>query len=81
MSKLNKALDLLNEYYRIKDDLLDHTEEYHDAMLFDWMGYNESLSEDGVEDFDIDSLERVVKAHRGLLKAFKDIDEVGYTYC
>ena len=81
MSKLNKVLDLLNEYYKIKDDLLDHTDEYHDAMLFDWMGYNESLSEDGVEDFDIESLERVVKAHRGLLKAFKDIDEVVYTYC
>ena len=81
MSKLNKALDLLNEYYKIKDEMLDYTNEYHDAMLYDWMGYNESLSEDGVEDFDIDSLECVVIVHRGLLKALKDVDDVGYTYC
>lgn len=81
MSKLNKALDLLNEYYDIKDELLSYTEEYHDAMLFDWEGYNESLSEDGVEDFDTDSLERVVIAHRGLLKALKDVEWLGYTYC
>jgi len=81
MSKLNKVYGLLNEYFEIKDELLSYTEEYHDAMLFDWMGYTETLSEDGVEDFDIDSLERVVIAHRGLLKALKDISWVGYTYC
>ncbi len=81
MSKLNKVLDLLNEYYKIKDEMLDYTNKYHDAMLYDWMGYNESLSEDGVENFDINSLERVVIAHRGLLKALKDISWVGYTYC
>ena len=34
---------LLEEYFDLKDMLLDYTDEFHDAMFYDIQGYYEEI--------------------------------------
>lgn len=64
---------LLERYSKVKDDLLDFTEEHHDSMLFDIRGYWES--DLGVEE--LKELEDRVVNFEKLLECLKKIE---YTY-
>lgn len=66
--------ELLARYSKVKDDLLDFTEEHHDAMLFDIEGYEYTRNLDAEE---LQELEDRVKNFEQLLECLKKID---YTY-
>lgn len=66
--------ELLARYSKVKDDLLDFTEEHHDAMLFDIEGYYHTRNLDAEE---LQKLEDKVKNFEQLLECLKKID---YTY-
>ena len=80
MKKLQLKFDKLTvEYFELKDEILDYTDEYHDSMLYDIDGYNESWA-DAVGDKDndymleiISDLENQVRAFRLMLKGLKMI--------
>jgi hypothetical protein len=63
--------EYLEKYSQLKDELLEFTEEYHDAMYFDIEGYYDDSFVDMV------ALENQVKAFENLLEALKKIN---YTY-
>lgn len=65
---------LLGRYLQVKDNLLDLTEDYHDAMLFDIEGYYNTRNLDAEE---LQELEDRVKNFEQLLECLKKID---YTY-
>ena len=74
---------LMEEYFKIKDDLLEWTECHHDSMLYDIDGYYETMDEaiqDGDEEYIekiTDQLEVQVKAFRKILKG---LSMVNYYY-
>jgi hypothetical protein len=63
---------LIIQYIFLRDELMDYTMEYFDAMSYDIDGY---LYDDEI---DIEVLKTQVKAFELMLKAYKQID---YTYC
>jgi antirestriction protein len=63
--------EYLEKYSKLKDELLEFTEEYHDSMYFDIEGYYDDSFVDMV------ALDNQVKAFEMLLKALKQIN---YTY-
>ena len=56
------------DYERIKDELAQYTETYHDSMTFDIEGYHEAYDECFLED-----LINQVNAARTLLKAHEQL--------
>lgn len=64
---------LLGRYLQVKDDLLEYTAEYHDAMYFDIEGF----AEDELDEEELQELEDRVKNFEQLLECLKKID---YTY-
>jgi hypothetical protein len=80
-SKEREIYYLLNKYAKIKDDLLDYTQHFHDAMYYDIMGYYQTLEEEEAEDIDISDLRDIVNTHNVLLKAHKSCELANYTYC
>jgi len=62
---------LLRRYSEIKDELLEFTEEYHDAMLFDIEGYWETN-----DILDMHDLNNQVEAFELMLLAFKKINYI-----
>lgn len=68
--------DLIREYNLIKDELLDYTEAYHDAMYFDIDGYAEQIAEGEYDE--LEDLQNQVKAVRMLLDAHKALN---YIFC
>ena len=64
-------MKLIDRYMDLKDELLEFTDEHHDNMLWDVMGYCEE------DDIDIDTLKKQVKAFEMMLEAHKLIE---YTY-
>ena len=68
---------LISRYSKVKDELLDFTSEFHDAMLFDISGYSQEASED-INDIDIESLRVQVTSFEAMLSSYKNIE---YTYC
>jgi len=62
---------LLRRYSEIKDELLEFTEEYHDAMLFDIEGYRETN-----DILDMHDLNNQVEAFELMLLAFKKINYI-----
>lgn len=65
---------LLERYRQVKDDLLELTEDYHDAMLFDIEGYEYARGLDAEE---LQELEDRVVNFEKLLECLKKIE---YTY-
>jgi hypothetical protein len=63
-------MKLIDRYMELKDELLDFTEEYHDNMLWDVIGY----CEEDEDDIDIDTLKKQVKAFEMMLEAHKLIE-------
>ena len=63
---------LLARYLQVKDNLLDLTEDYHDAMLFDIEGYYNTRNLDAKE---LQELEDRVKNFEQLLECLKKIDD------
>ena len=73
-SARHEMLDLISEYNQIKDELLDYTEAYHDAMYFDIDGYLEQIAQGDYSD--LEALRCQIVAVRLLLKAHKNIKYV-----
>tara|TARA_S200002703_G_scaffold23320_1_gene20115 strand:+ start:1784 stop:2011 length:228 start_codon:yes stop_codon:yes gene_type:complete len=69
-----KANDLINEYSDLKDQLLDYTSEWHDAMLWDIDGYRYEF--DNLTDKDIETLENQVQCFRSILQSIKKLEFV-----
>tara|TARA_R110001632_G_scaffold1166_9_gene4667 strand:+ start:327 stop:641 length:315 start_codon:yes stop_codon:yes gene_type:complete len=74
LETMERFNELIGEYFKIKDDLLEYTEDHHDSMLFDIDGYHETMGE-AIDDDDqeymiqiTDELETQVKAFRLILK-------------
>ena len=63
---------LIIQYIFLRDELMDYTMEYFDAMSYDIDGY---LYDDEI---DIEVLKTQVKAFKKMLKAYRLIN---YTYC
>ena len=68
--------ELCEQYDKIKDELLEYTEYYHDGMYFDLEGYYMLLAEGEYDE--IETLRNQVDACRLLLEANKKLD---YRYC
>jgi len=66
-----KSLDLLKLYSDLKDELLEYTDQYHDSMHWDIIGFYESLDEG---DFYIEELESQVRAVQDLINGFKNLN-------
>lgn len=81
MGLRNEISELIDKYISIKDEMLDYTDEHHDAMHFDVSGWSEEFEYENEEDIDIATLRQVVEGHQKLLDALVLIDNVGYTYC
>lgn len=73
-SARHEMLDLISEYNQIKDELLDYTEAYHDAMYFDIDGYLEQIAQGDYSD--LEALRCQIVAVRLLLKEHKNIKYV-----
>jgi len=71
---------LLDRYFKIRNELLDFTQEYHDSMYWDAEGYAQAIAEDGVESINLGELEKSVNTHQRLLDAFYAVDKVEYTF-
>ena len=72
---MTKQQELIRQYARVKDELLEYTEEHHDAMHYDIQGY----CEEEAEDVELEELQRNVKGFERLLDAYKNLPN--YTYC
>ena len=60
---------LLRRYDEIKDELLDYTDNFHDAMMYDIEGYySEELNDDDKAD-----LAKQVESFESILKGFKTL--------
>lgn len=65
---------MVEEYYQLKEDIMEYTEEFHDAMLFDYEGYVEAFYNEDYDEFD--DLNNQVKAFRKILEGLKEIKYV-----
>ncbi len=71
---------LLEEYFDLKDMLLDYTDEFYDAMLYDIEGYYEKVyfSDEEDREYYAKVLTKQVSAFKSILEGYKQID---YTFC
>ena len=71
---------LLEEYFDLKDMLLDYTDEFYDAMLYDIEGYYEKVyfSDEEDREYYAKVLTKQVNAFKSILEGYKQID---YTFC
>ena len=71
---------LLEEYFELKDMLLDYTDEFHDAMSYDIQGYYVRIDYIDEEEYKhyTEVLTKQVNAFKSILEAYKQID---YTFC
>ena len=69
--------ELIQRYFDVKDELLEHTEEFHDNMFWDAIGYSESAQED-INDVDVEALRIQVESFELIKRA---LDNINYTYC
>ena len=61
---------LLRRYYEIKDELMEFTDDFHDAMMYDIEGYySEQLDDDDKAD-----LAKQVEAFENILKGYKALN-------
>jgi hypothetical protein len=60
-------LELLVAYNDLRDEIQDHTEEYHDSMYWDYSGYVDRYAEGDYDE--IDDLRNQVEAFELMLKA------------
>lgn len=75
-SARHEMQELLMEYNKIKDELLDYTDAYHDAMYFDIDGYLDQIAQGEYDD--LEALRCQIVAVRLLLKAHKNLK---YIFC
>jgi hypothetical protein len=68
--------ELITEYNQIKDQLLDFTDTYHDAMCYDIDGYCEHVAQGDYDE--LEALRCQIVAVRMLLKAHKNLK---YIFC
>ena len=70
---------LLEEYFDLKDMLLDYTDEFHDAMSYDIQGYYVRIDYIDEEEYKhyTEVLTKQVNAFKSILEAYKQID---YTF-
>lgn len=66
--------DLIHEYESIKEELIEYTEEFHDAMLFDIEGYVDRFYDKDYSD--IDDLRNQIKSFRLILEGLKTMKYV-----
>jgi len=82
MKKLGDELnELIDIYFTIKDELLDHTDEYHDNMYWDIQGYYqelEMLENEEDEAYYVGLIKQQVKAFTDLKTA---LDQINYVFC
>jgi len=82
MKKLGDELnELIHIYFTIKDELLDHTDEYHDDMYWDIQGYYEELEileNEEDEAYYVGLIKQQVEAFTDLKTAF---DQINYVFC
>jgi len=64
--------DLLTQYSAIKDELMDYTMDFYDAMLYDIQGYWEQI-EENEEDIDKEQLIKQVRGFEAILEGLKAI--------
>jgi hypothetical protein len=80
MAKVNYRRDamivLLKEYSRLKDELINHTEHFHDGMCYDIEGFWESVMEGDYSE--LGALQNQVIAFNKILEGYKLIN---YTFC
>ena len=65
--------DALKRYSAIKDELMEYTDEFHDAMLYDINGYNtEECDDDDIKDLivQVDAFESILKGMKALKYKF-----------
>ena len=72
----DEMIALLQKYSKIKNNLLDHTEQFHDGMHYDIEGYWECVMEGDYDD--LETLKNQVKAFTKILEGYKLIR---YTFC
>ena len=70
---------LLKEYFELKDMLLDYTDEFHDAMVYDIQVYYEYIDFSDEEECKCytEVLTKQVNAFKSILEGYKQID---YTF-
>lgn len=81
MKKLGDELsELIDIYFNIKDELLDHTDEYHDDMYWDIQGYYEELEileNEEDEAYYVGLIKQQVEAFTDLKTA---LDQINYVF-
>lgn len=82
MKKLGDELnELIDIYFTIKDELLDHTDEYHDDMYWDIQGYYQEL--EMLENKEDEAY--YVALIKQQIYAFTDLstrsDQINYIFC
>jgi hypothetical protein len=82
MKKLGDELsELIDIYFTIKDELLDHTDKYHDDMHWDIQGYCEeweNLEDEEDEAYYVGLIKQQVEAFTDLKNA---LDQINYVFC
>jgi hypothetical protein len=73
-SKRAQYKELLDQYWNLKDEIMQFTDDYHDAMYYDFEGYHEYYM-DGEYDY-MDELRNQVEAFTLLLSALTKIKYV-----
>lgn len=66
--------ELIDQYWKLKDEIIEFTDDYHDAMYWDCEGYIEDYMEGEYDT--IDELRNQVEAFTLLLEALKKINYI-----
>lgn len=66
--------NLLKEYSKIKDEILDFTDKYYDNMMYDIEGYQALDEEDFI--FHMESLREQVEAFKLIRRGLKEINYI-----
>jgi hypothetical protein len=71
VSKKERFQTLLRRYFDLKDEILEYDGEFHDAMLFDFEGYQQERDVDAEL---LENLETQVDAFEHILAGYKKIN-------
>lgn len=75
MSQRSTYISHLNEYAGLKDAILEHTEEFHDSMLFDISGYEEQLISG-----DLDELDDLISQVKAFRQIYAGLTAINYKF-
>ena len=76
---MTKIIELLKQYETARQNLLEYTDTYYDAIGYDIEGYWEDLEE--LTEKDVKELEQKIKNFEELANVWAKIWKVDFKYC